>query len=139
MFMGLHILVFKQLAMNENDLSYVIRGSIFKVYNTLGPGLLESVYELTLAYELTKEGLGVKRQYPLPVLYDDVKLDGGYRIDLLVNNLVLVEIKSTENLAEVHHKQGLTYLKLSGLKLGLLVNFNSTDITKSIFREVNNL
>lgn len=125
--------------MNENDLSYIIRGAIFKVYNTLGPGLLESVYELTLSHELTKTGLDVKCQVPLPVIYGDVKLDGGYRIDILVNDLVLIEIKSTENIAEVHHKQVLTYLKLSGLKLGLLVNFNSPDISKSIFRKVNGL
>lgn len=115
--------------MSENELSYIIRGAIFKVYNTLGPGLLESVYELTLSYELKKAGLDVKCQCPLPVVYNDIKLDGEYRIDILVNNLVLIEIKSIENLAEVHHKQVLTYLKLSRLKLGLLVNFNSADIT----------
>ena len=125
--------------MNENELSYVIRGAIFKVYNSLGPGLLESVYELTLSHELIKSGLTVLCQVPLPVIYDGLKLEGGYRIDILVNNLVIIEIKSTENLAEVHHKQVLTYLKLSGLKLGLLINFNSDDIGKSIFRKVNGL
>lgn len=125
--------------MNENDLSYIIRGGIFKVYNTLGPGLLESTYELALTHELTKSGLLVQCQVPLPVIYDGLKLDGGYRIDMLVNDLVIIEIKSTENLAEVHHKQVIRYLKLSGLKLGLLVNFNSPDISKSIFRKVNGL
>ena len=125
--------------MNENDISYIIRGAIFKVYNTLGPGLLESVYELALSHELMKSGLIVRCQVPLPVVYDNIKLDGGYRIDILVNNLVIVEIKSVESLAEVHHKQVLTYLKLSNLRLGLLVNFNCANINESIFRKVNGL
>jgi GxxExxY protein len=125
--------------MNENHLSYVIRGAIFKVYNNLGPGLFETVYELTLCHELTKEGLSVRCQVALPVIYDNVRLDAGFRIDILVKELVIIEIKSVENLAEVHHKQVLTYLKLSGLKLGLLVNFNTSDISKSIFRKVNRL
>lgn len=125
--------------MNENELSYHIRAAIFKVYKTLGPGLLESVYELALAYELKKKGLQVSNQVPLPVIYEGAKLEGGFRIDILVNNLVLIELKSTENLCEVHHKQVITYLKLSGLKLGLLVNFNTTDVAKTIFRKVNNL
>jgi GxxExxY protein len=125
--------------MNENDLSYVIRGAIFKVYNNLGPGLFETVYELALCHELTKEDLSVRYQVALPVMYDNVRLDAGFRIDLLVEELVIIEIKSVENLAEVHHKQVLTYLKLSGLKLGLLVNFNTSDISKSIFRKVNRL
>ncbi len=125
--------------MNENDISYFIRGAIFNIYNALGPGLLESAYELTLKYELEKSGLLVESQVPLPVIYNDVKLEGGYRIDLLVNTLVIIEIKSVENLTEVHHKQLITYLKLSGKKLGLLVNFNTDNISKSIFRKVNNL
>jgi GxxExxY protein len=125
--------------MNENEISYKIRGAVFKVYNALGPGLLESAYEATLMHELIKENLGVKSQVLLPVVYDDVKLDVGYRIDLLVANKVIIEIKSVENLAEVHHKQVLTYLKLSGLKLGLLVNFNCSEIEKGIFRKVNSL
>jgi GxxExxY protein len=125
--------------MNENDLSYIIRGAIFKVYNTLGPGLLESVYELALSYELKKAGLDVRCQVLIPVMYEDVSLDGGYRADMLVNDLVLIEIKSIENIAEVRHKILLTYLRLSGIKLGILVNFNTTDISKSIFRKVNGL
>jgi len=125
--------------MNENDLSYIIRGAIFRVYNTLGPGLFETVYELALCHELTKEGLSVCCQVALPVIYDNVRLDAGFRIDILVDKLVIIEIKSVENLAEVHHKQVLTYLKLSSLKLGLLVNFNTCDISKSIFRKVNRL
>ena len=125
--------------MNENELSYLIRGAIFKAYNTLGPGLLESIYELALAYELSLLNLDVATQLPLPVLYGEVILDGGYRLDILVNNLVIIEIKSVEMLLPVHHKQLLTYLKLSNKKLGLLVNFNSNNISDNIFRKVNGL
>ncbi|HRQ30560.1 MAG TPA: GxxExxY protein [Saprospiraceae bacterium] len=125
--------------MIENDISYTIRGAIFKIYNALGPGLLESAYEAVLMHELIKSGFKVQSQVSLPLIYDDLKLDVGYRIDLLVENKIIIEIKSVENLAEVHHKQILTYLKLSGIKLGLLVNFNCHDIEKSIFRKVNGL
>lgn len=125
--------------MDENDLSYQIRGAIFTTYNALGPGLLESAYEAVLAYILTENGLQVEQQVQLPIIFNDIELDAGYRIDLLINRLIIVEIKSVENLAPVHHKQVLTYLKLSGLKLGLLVNFNSVDIKNSIFRKVNGL
>ena len=125
--------------MTENDLSYIIRGAIFKVYNALGPGLYELVYELALTHELGKADVLTQNQVLLPVVYDGIKLDGGYKIDILVNDLVIIEIKSVETLAEVHHKQVITYLKLSGKKLGLLVNFNSADISKTIFRKVNGL
>ncbi len=125
--------------MTENDVSYKIRGAIFKVYNNLGPGLLESVYEAAMIYELRKEGLEIKSQVPLPAAYEDEFLDIGFRIDLLVEDLVIVEIKSVEALHEVHHKQVLTYLKLSNKKLALLVNFNTSDISKSIGRKVNHL
>ena len=125
--------------MEENDLSYKIRGCIFTVYNKLGPGLLESAYEAALVYELKKENLEVKKQLALPMIYEEVKLEFGNRLDILVENKVIIELKSVENLLDVHHKQLITYLKLSGLKLGLLVNFNSDDISKSIFRKVNNL
>ena len=125
--------------MTENEISYKIRGAIFKVYNALGPGLLESAYEAVLAYELNKQGLDIKTQVPLPLIYEEVKLDVGYRIDILVENKVIIEIKSVESISEVHHKQIITYLKLTGLKLGLLVNFNCEDIQKSISRKVNNL
>lgn len=123
--------------MDENEISYQIRGAIFTVYNTLGPGLLESVYEIALAHVLNEKGLAVKRQINLPVIFNNITLDGSYRIDLLVNDLVIVEIKSVEYLKEVHHLQLLTYLKLSKLKLGLLVNFNSSNISGSIFRKIN--
>jgi len=125
--------------MDENDISYRIRGAIFTVYNALGPGLLESVYQTVLSYVLTENGLNVKQQVQLPIVFEGIILDTGYRIDLLINDLVIIEIKSVETVAPVHHKQLLTYLKLSGLKLGLLVNFNSSDISQSIWRKVNGL
>lgn len=125
--------------MTENEISYQIRKGIFKVYNTLGPGLLESAYEAALAYELRKMGFEVQTQISLPLVYDDIKLDVGYRLDILVNELVIIELKSVEKITEVHHKQLITYLKLSGLKLGLLVNFNTNDILNSIVRKVNGL
>lgn len=121
----------------ENDLSYIIRGCVFDVYNELGPGLLESIYEAALAYELTEKGLNIKTQVGLPVKYKDTQLDIGYRIDILVDDKVIIELKSIETVLNVHHKQLLTYLKLTKLKLGLLINFNSDDIAKSIYRKVN--
>lgn len=125
--------------MTENDTSYKLRGAIYRVFNMLGPGLLESAYEAALIYELTKMGLKFRSQVALPLVYDNIKMNIGYRIDLIVEEKVIVEIKSVENIAEVHHKQVLTYLKLSGFKLGLLVNFNCTEIGKNIFRKVNGL
>ena len=126
--------------MDENDISYKIRGAIYEVYNQLGPGLLESVYESALMYELKKQGLKAQNQVPLPVYYDDVKLeDIGFRLDIIVESKVVIELKSVDVLVAVHHKQLLTYLKLSKLKLGILVNFNCSDITKQIFRKVNGL
>jgi GxxExxY protein len=125
--------------MTENEISFKIRGAIFKVFNTLGPGLFESVYCAALNYELKKEGLRVKREVPIPVIYEDVDLEIGFRIDLLVEDKVIMEVKSVEQIAKVHHKQVLTYLKLTDLKLGILVNFNVDEITKGIFRKVNSL
>ena len=125
--------------MTENELSYIIRGAIFKVFNALGPGLLESAYESALAYELKKEGLIINCQLGLPFQYEDIKLDVGYRIDILVNNKVIIEVKSVENLMDIHYKQLLTYLKLSDKKLGILVNFNSSKIDDNIKRIVNNI
>jgi GxxExxY protein len=125
--------------MEENDISFIVRGCIFKVYNNLGPGLLESAYEAALGFELMKAGLRVKIQTALPMIYEDVKVDVGYRLDVVVEDKVIIEIKSVESLIDVHHKQVITYLRLSGLKLGLLVNFNCGDISKSIFRKVNGL
>lgn len=125
--------------MKENDVSYKIRGAIFKVHKILGPGLLESVYEAALAHELIQAGLHVKTQIAIPVQYEDVKLDIGFRLDILVNNLVIVEIKSVEEFSSVHHKQLLTYMRLTNIKLGLLVNFNTDSIDKGIIRKVNGL
>jgi len=125
--------------MNENRLSFAIRGALFRVYDNLGPGLLESVYEVVLAHELRKERLEIKTQAALPLVYENLKFDAGFRVDLLVNDKVIIEIKSVERLAEVHHKQLITYLKLSGKKLGILVNFNTDDLSTSIFRKVNGL
>ncbi|MBV6484658.1 MAG: hypothetical protein KFKLKKLM_01168 [Flavobacteriales bacterium] len=121
----------------EDNISYDIRGAAFRVYNELGPGLLESVYEVALGYELTKIGRKVASQLPIPVVYDEIKLELGFRLDLLVDDLVIVEIKSIELLMPVHHKQLLTYLKLTQKKLGILINFNEDPI--KIVRIVNNL
>jgi GxxExxY protein len=117
--------------MKENEISFDIRGAAFKVYNTLGPGLLESVYEHALARELIKMGHKVKTQVGIPVWYDDFKLDLGFRLDLLVDDLVIVEVKSIDQLMDIHHKQLLTYLKLTDKKVGLLINFNSNSLDKS--------
>jgi GxxExxY protein len=125
--------------MDENDISYIIRGAIFKVYNTLGPGLLESVYVAALVYELRKADLNVVTEVPLPVIYEGEKLELGFRLDILVNNLVIIEVKSIEQVADVHHKIVLTYLKLSEKKLAILVNFNTDNISDSIYRKVNKL
>ena len=125
--------------MTENEISYKVRGAIYNVYNNLGPVLLESVYVSALRYELLNESLNVKVEVPVPVYYGDEKLEIGFRLDLLVENKVIIEVKSVENIAEVHHKQVLTYLKLTNLKLGILVNFNVEDINKGIFRKVNGL
>jgi len=125
--------------MTENDISFLIRKCIFKVYNSLGPGLLESVYEAAMLYELQKEGLKTKQQMPIPVVYEGIYLDKGFRLDILVEDKVIIEIKSVDFINGVHHKQLITYLKLADIKLGLLVNFNADNINDSIFRKVNNL
>ena len=127
------------MSITENDISFSIRGAIFNVYKKLGPGLLESAYEAALSHELTKLGFSIRRQVKLPLIYDDITIDAGYRIDMMVDEKVIVEIKSVETIMDVHHKQVLTYLRLSGLKLGILVNFNSPDVNKTIYRKVNNL
>ena len=126
--------------MHENEISYLIRGAIFKVYNELGAGLLESVYEKAMAYQLIQDGCEVQSQVPVAAYYNGIKLeDIGFRADLIVNQKVLIEIKSVEALHDVHFKQVTTYLKLTGLKLGILVNFNTASIDKEIHRIVNRL
>ena len=125
--------------MTENEISYKIIGAAIEVHKSIGPGLLESAYESALAYELQELGFDIHQQKPMPFIYKDVRQDVGYRIDLMVNNKVLVELKSVESLAPVHYAQTLTYLKLSNLKLALLINFNSKIMKNSIHRIVNNL
>jgi GxxExxY protein len=108
----------------------------FAVHRTLGPGLLESVYETCLEHELLQRGHAVRRQQALPVVYQDLKLEGGYRVDLIVDDLVLIEVKAVEALAPVHTAQVLTYLRLSGLRLGLLMNFNVALLKEGLRRIV---
>ena len=123
--------------MSENEISSKIIGAAIEVHKQLGPGLLESTYETCLAYELKQMELDVKQQQALPVVYKEVKLDAGYRIDLLVENKVIVEIKSVDALADIHTAQLLTYLKLKDLKLGLLINFNSVRVVDGLKRILN--
>jgi GxxExxY protein len=125
--------------MTENEVSRQIVDAAFTIHKRLGPGLLESVYEATLAYELTRRGFAILRQHPIPVVYEEVHLETGYRADLIVERLVIVELKSVDALASIHKKQMLTYLRLSGLRLGLLINFNCELIRDGITRVVNNL
>ena len=119
-----------------NQISYDIIGASFKVHSALGPGLLESAYEVCMEHELLKIGYKVERQKPLPVTYDGVKLEAGYRIDLLVEDSVVVELKSVNEMIPIYKAQVMTYLKLADLKLGLLMNFNVTDMQKGITRIV---
>lgn len=123
--------------MTENEISYKIRGAIFKVYNKLGPGLFESVYESALYYELTKLDLNVQRQIAITIPYDELILDVAFKIDLLVKDKVIIELKSVEDLASIHHKQIATYLRLTNKKIGLLVNFNTLNILDDIKRVAN--
>ena len=127
------------VVMTENEISYKVIGAIYKVYNELGPGLLESVYEAALCYQLRKDGLKVENQVKLPVMYDGHVLPVDLRLDVLVQDKVIVELKSVAEMKAVYGKQLLTYLKISHLKLGLLVNFDTSDIRSSIHRVVNHL
>jgi GxxExxY protein len=125
--------------MTENEIAKVVVNSALKVHTLLGPGLLESVYETVLAYELQKRGLRVVRQQPIPVIYDEIHMDDGFRADLIVEGRLIVELKSLEVIAPVHKKQLLTYLRLSDRRLGLLINFGSEFIKDGITRVVNGL
>ena len=122
--------------MTDNDITYEIRGTIFDVYNELGPGLLESVYEEALAFELQERGLEVVRQMEVPILYKGNELKTPLRLDLLVNDRVIVELKSVEDMRPVFTKQLLTYLKLLDKHIGILVNFNTNNLRDSIKRYV---
>ena len=123
--------------MIEEELTYKIRGAIFEVYNTLGPGLLESVYEEALVFELMQRGLKVERQVEVPILYKGQELKTALRLDLLIENTIIVELKSVEEMKPVFAKQLLTYLRLLNKRVGLLVNFSSGDIREGIKRIVN--
>jgi GxxExxY protein len=125
--------------MTENEIATAVVDAAFKIHTTLGPGLLESVYEAALDFELQRRGLQVARQIGLPVNYEGVKLELGFRIDLIINNKLIIEVKSVESLAPVHKKQLLTYLRLTDLRLGLLINFNVERIKDGIQRVVNRL
>lgn len=122
--------------MTDNELSYQIRGAIFEVYNTLGPGLLESVYEEALCYELIQRGLTVERQKQVPIVYKDNVLKTDMRLDILVNDQIIIELKSVENIQPVFFKQIKTYLKLMNKHLGLLVNFGEYDMKDGIHRVI---
>lgn len=125
--------------MHENEISKIILDCAFKIHTDLGPGLFESVYEEILYNELINKRLNVERQKVLPIRYGETRVDNAFRIDLVIDNKVIVEIKSVEKVLPVHQKQLLTYLKLSGLKLGLLINFNEAHLKDGITRIVNKL
>lgn len=125
--------------MTENEISKIIVHVCFDIHYKLGPGLFETVYESILTYELIKKGLNVERQKPIPVNWDGITIDQSFHADLIVNDKDLIEIKSIATIAHVHKKQVLTYLKLTGLKLGLLINFNEALIKNGIIRIVNGL
>ena len=128
----LHKIFSKIQAMETNEITFLIRGAAFRVHAALGPGLLESVYEAALKYELENQGLQVCQQVSIPMIYKEIKFDLGFRLDLLVENQVIVEIKSIESLNEVHFKQVLTYLRLSDKQIGLLINFNVKSLEDKI-------
>lgn len=125
--------------MDENDISYKIIGAAIEIHKDIGPGLLESAYENALAYDLRTLGFQVKQQVAMPFIYKEVKQEIGYRLDIVINNKVIIEVKAVEILAPVHYAQLLTYLKLSKLRLGLLINFNSKVLKNDIHRIVNKL
>ena len=128
-----------KVAKDENELSKLILDAAFRVHSALGPGLLESAYEACLAYELRSSGLKVQTQIPMPLVYREVMLEVGYRLDILVEDVVIIELKAVDALAPIHHAQLLCYLKLSRKKLGLLINFNEVSLKHGIKRLVNNL
>ena len=125
--------------MTENEIGTIIVNAAIAVHRQLGPGLLESVYEIVLAYELQQRGLGVNRQMPIPIRYQDMTFDEAFRADLLVAEKVIVELKSVEQVSEAHKKQVQTYLRLTGCKLGFLLNFGEVLMKRGITRVVNGL
>ena len=123
--------------MTENEITYLIRKSIYEVFNCLGPGLLENIYEKAMLIELQNQGLEARNQVPISVDYKEIDLEMGFRADILVEEKIIVEIKSVETLNPIHHKQLLSYLKLTNSHLGILVNFNTIDLNKNIVRIIN--
>jgi GxxExxY protein len=123
--------------MTYNELSGMIIEAAIDIHRRLGPGLLESVYQTILAHELRKRGLDVRKEEPIPLVWDNIRFDMGFRADLIVNELILIELKSIEHIASVHKKQVLTYLKITGKKLGLLINFGDETLKDGISRIVN--
>ena len=124
--------------MKENEITEQIIGAAIKLHKLIGAGLLESAYQAALAYDLRQLGFDVKEELPWPFIYKEIKMEVGYRVDLLIENKIIVEIKSIEKLAPVHSSQVLTYLKLSNLNVGLLINFNSKYLKDGLYRIVNN-
>jgi GxxExxY protein len=125
--------------MTENEISRIVFDLCIKIHRKYGPGLFESVYEEIFCYELTKLKIQFVRQHPIPVVHEEVKLEIGFRADIIIENKVILELKSVESIADVHYKQILTYLKLTDLKLGMLINFNVALIKDGIHRIVNKL
>ena len=125
--------------MTENEIAKIVVDAAIKVHRALGPGLLESVYEIVLAHELAKRGLKVERQVPIPIEYNGLKFQEGFRADIVVEEKIIVELKSVENIQPVHKKQLLTYLRLADMRLGLLINFGSALLKDGISRVVNGL
>jgi GxxExxY protein len=125
--------------MTENEIAQIIVDTAYRIHTTIGPGLLESAYEAIFVHELRKRGLRVQRQVGVPIIYEDVAIEEGFRADMIVEDLVIIELKAVERLAPVHKKQLLTYLRLTGKKLGLLINFNEEKIKDGIHRVVNGL
>ena len=125
--------------MDENQLGEIVLGCALRVHRALGPGLLENIYETCLAHELQKAGLAAKRQVPMPVTYDGLTLEAGYRLDLVIEDRVIVEVKAVERLIEVHRAQLLSYLRLGGFRLGYLLNFSVPRLTDGIVRLANGL
>jgi GxxExxY protein len=124
--------------MTENEITEIIIGSAIKVHKALGPGLLESAYEECLFFELSKTPLLIKKQQPIPLIYEEIKMECGYRADIIANGKVVVEVKSVEALNDIHMAQVITYLKLANCKVGLLINFNVLKLTDGLKRVVNN-
>ena len=125
--------------MTENEIAKIIVDAAYKIHSQLGPGLLESVYEIVLGHELAKRGLSVKRQVPVPIEYDGLKFQEGFRVDMIVEYKIIIELKSVENIQRVHKKQLLTYIRLKDKELGLLVNFGTDLFKNGISRIVNGL